>query len=71
MMVEKLTYRVGETLAKHLFNKILISQIYNIFIQLNSEKHNLIKMRKDLNRHFSKTDIQKANWHMKSAQLHL
>ena len=28
MMVEKLTYRVGETLAKHLFNKILISQIY-------------------------------------------
>ena len=38
MMVEKLTYRVRETLAKHLFNKVLISKIYSIFIQLNNKK---------------------------------
>ena len=70
MIVEKLTYRVGEILAKHLFSKILISKYiaysYNLIV-----KNNLIKMVKDLNRHFSKTDILKANWHQKSAQLHL
>lgn len=70
MMDEKLTYRVGETLAKHLFNKVLISKIYSILKQLII-KNNPTKMGKDLNRHFSKTDIQKANWHMKSAQLYL
>ena len=65
--VKRQTSEWEKIIANQTMDKWLISKIYNQHIQLNTRKtnHPIKKWEKDVNRHFSKEDIQMANKHMK------
>ena len=66
-MVKRQPSEWERIIANETTDKGLISKIYKQLIQFNTRKTNnpIKKWEKDLNRHFSKEDIQMANKHMK------
>ena len=64
---EKKTLRMGENNTNETTDKGLISKLHKQLIQFNVRRTNnpIKKWGKDLNRHFSKEDLEMANKHKK------